>query len=399
VRGSKGDDCGCESSPAVNLGGFSGETTNSGNIYSELGDFSQFATDLSIPGVPGATGMVQFSFQRQYRAQLSTDGPLGHNWNHSYFERLNVQIDGSIVDVNGLGRNDRYLLNNMGNFVAPPEFYTTLVRNPNGTFTLRYRRGTTKTFDTDGKLLEIRDRNNNFMSFFYNGQGQLVRVNDSLGRDILYVYVTSGPNTGRLMEIDDFNGRKVTFTYDANGDLVAVTSPVVNGTPNGNDFPQGKTTRYTYSSGFSDDRLNHNLLTVTRPNEAGGGSAVVTNVYGTDQTSFSFDKVVQQTYGGTNASGIPAGGQFTFSYTQLNAGVNSDDPNLPASRVLETDRNGNVKQFDFNRVGYPVALREFTRGLRPTDPPFYLTAMLYNADGRLLQNDASQREPDRVHIR
>ena len=44
-----------------------------------------------------------------------------------------------------------------------------------------------------------------------------------------------------------------------------MTTPAVTGTCTGNDFPDGKTTVYTYSKGFDDDRLNHNLLTITDP--------------------------------------------------------------------------------------------------------------------------------------
>ncbi len=375
--------CGCNSECCHGGGGTGG---CSGDIYSERGEFFQYLTDLSIPGRPGSESMVNFNFRRQYRAQVSSDGPIGRNWDHNYFERLAVQGDGSVIHSNGLDRNDRYLKNNRGDFVAPPNFYTMLIRNSDGTFLLRYRGGTTKTFDTDGKILEIRDRNDNLMTFHYNAQRQLVRVNDSLGRDIIYRYIVSGVNTGRLQEIEDFIGRKVTFTYDGNGDLVAVTSPIIVGTPNGNDFPGGKTTRYTYSSGFSDERLNHNLLTVTRPNEvAAGGPPILINEYGTNPNSFEIDKVIRQTYGGINASGIPAGGTFVYSYTQLNAGVQSDDPNLPISRTRETDRNGNVTEYEFSRLGYVVLEREFTRRLRQSDPQFFETRMVYNADGRLLR--------------
>lgn len=357
----------------------------SGNIYSERGEFFQYITDLSIPGRPGSESMVNFNFRREYRSAVSSDSPIGRNWDHNYFERLAVQIDGSVIHSNGLDRNDRYLKNNRGDFVAPPNFYTTLIRNPNGTFMLRYRGGTTKTFDTDGKILESRDRNDNFMTFHYNAQRQLVRVNDTLGRDIIYRYIAGGVNNGRLQEIEDFIGRKIVFNYDANGDLIEVRSPAVTGTPNGNDFPQGKTTRYTYSSGFSDERLNHNLLTIARPNEvAAGGPPVLINEYGTNPNSFEIDKVIRQTYGGTNASGIPAGGTSTYTYTQLNANVQSDDPNLPVSRTRETDRNGNVTEYEFSRLGYIVSKREFTRGLRSGDPTFFETRMIYNADGRLL---------------
>src|SRR5260370_28406024 len=46
-------------------------------------------------------------------------------------------------------------------------------------------------------------------------------------------------------------------------------------------------------------------------------------------------------------------------------------------------RSDNIPQYNKNRLGYPLVIREFTRNLRPTDPSVYVTTMTYNADGRL----------------
>jgi YD repeat-containing protein len=287
-----------------------------------------------------------------------------------------VDPDGSIVHHNGLGRNDLYLLNNVGELVAPPEFYTQLTHNADGSYSLQYKDQTVKQFDQTGKIQKITDRNRNSLGFSYNSRGELATVTDTLGRPISYSYDASR----RLTQITDFIGRKVTYAYDATGNLVSATTPVVTGTPNGDDFPSGKTTRYTYDS-------NHQLLTITRPNEsASTGPPVLQNTYDSN------GRVISQVYGGTNASGSLAGGTYTYTYTPANQGVNSDDPNLVVITTQQVDRkqldgNGNVTQYDFNRLGYPLAIREYTRGLRPpsTDPPVYLTTMRYNADGRLTQ--------------
>ena len=169
-----------------------------------------------------------------------------------------------------------------------------------------------------------------------------------------------------------------------------VRSPIVENTPNGNDFLEGKTTRYTYSSGFSNEALNHNLLTVTRPNEvANGGPPVLINEYGTSR--FEFDKIISQTYGGTNASGVEAGGTFTYQYEQLATGEFSDDldefvrANQRISLIRETDRNGNIEEYEFNPLGYPIARREFTKGLREGEPDFFETKFIYNTDGLLVE--------------
>lgn len=365
----------CNSVPA-HLGATFGGSP--GSIYTERGEFFQKVTDLTIPGRPGALGMLDYVFRRHYRSRIDRDGPLGHNWDHNYFEHLTVQGDGSVVHDNGLDREDLYRKDHAGRLIAPPELFTEIIQNRDRSFTLRYRGGTQKHFGADGKLLQISDRNDNRITFHYDAQGQLIRVNDTLGRDVLYRYLPSG----RLSEIEDFIGRKVRFTYDGLGDLVAVTSPAVTGTPNDNDFPNGKTTRYTYSAGFADARLNHNLLTITAPNEvAADGPPVVKNEYGTSPLAPDFDRVQRQTYGGTNASGIPAGGIFSYAYT-LKPGASADDPVL---RTRETDRNGNVEEYEYNSLGYPIIRHEFTRGLRPGDPPVYETSWEYNPDGLLLK--------------
>jgi RHS repeat-associated protein len=371
--------CSCpepNSSPCVTRGAYLGGSPGNGDIYGERGEFFQTVTDLSIPGRPGAAPVVQFTVQRQYRSAAVNNGAMASKWDHNYFENLQVEADGSVVHHNGLGRNDLYLVNNLGSFVAPPEFYTQLTHNPppDNTYILQYRDHATKEFDSTGKLLKITDRNGNSLTFIYNPQGQLVKIRDTLDtpahlRDINYSY----DGNGRLTQIIDFIGRKITYAYDSSGNLVSVTTPAVTGTPNGNDFPAGKTTAYTYDA-------NHRLLTITRPNEtSSSGPPVLQNSYDSN------GRVISQIYGGTNASGSLAGGTYTYTYTPLNQGVNSDDPNLAVMTTQQVDRNGNKTQYDFNRLGYPVARREYTRGLRPIDPQVYVTTMRYNADGRLAQ--------------
>jgi hypothetical protein len=72
----------------------------------------------------------------------------------------------------------------------------------------------------------------------------------------------------------------------------------------------------------------------------------------------------------SNASNLTAdglenftGGTYTYTYTPLNSGATSDDPNLPVMRTQQTNPNGNVTQYDYNRLGYPVVKREFTHGI------------------------------------
>src|SRR5205807_2599357 len=104
-----------------------------------------------------------------------------------------------------------------------------------------------------GKLNQIVDRNGNTLQLHYDFQGRCDYIVDSLGRTNTLAYNTAG----QLASVTDFSGRAVTYQYygakdtgRSPGDLKSVTSPPVTGTPNGNDFPAGKTTTYTYSTGF-----------------------------------------------------------------------------------------------------------------------------------------------------
>ena len=107
-----------------------------------------------------------------------------------------------------------------------------------------------------------------------------------------------GELTGRILRVTDFSGRSVTYGYDEYGDLVFARSPVVTGTSSGNDFPDGKITRYRYSSGFdaaSNPALafaNHNLLEV----EDAKGQTYLRNVYENDPDSYSFDRIISQQF-------------------------------------------------------------------------------------------------------
>src|SRR5262249_40831819 len=145
------------------------------------------------------------------------------------------------------------------------------------------------------------------------------------------------------------------------------TTPAVTGTPDGNDFPNGKTTRYTYSSGFTDERLNHNLTSIIAPNQVADGTL-------TPRLQFTYDthdRALMQQVGGTNTSRGPAGGTITYQYQVLGTAPPGDFA-TPVIQTMVTDRNGNITEYRYNQLGDIVRERDFTnRDIRPSDPTFY----------------------------
>src|ERR1017187_7779900 len=333
--------CGCVSPENPNTLGTVGSAQDNGmrSVLLQTDELTQDGVALEIPGRG-----FNWRFEMRYRSGMSYNGPVGQGgWDFNYNQRLAVQTNGNVLRVNGLGRVDAYTHNANGTFTSPAGFFTQLATNVSGGFNESDSHGNTNAYSATNtlgiaQLSSISDRNANQMTFQYNAASQLTNVVDTLGRSIAYGYDASG----RLTTVTDFAGRTVRFSYDSMGDLASVTSPAVTGTPNGNDFLSGKTTLYTYSSGFADPRFNHNLLTVTSPNEAAvSGPPRLIAQYDTNPLSTNADRLVSLTLGGTNGSGVGAGGRLSFGYTSF-CPVGGTDFTTPVFQNIVTNRHGNV---------------------------------------------------------
>ncbi|MBD3303287.1 MAG: hypothetical protein GF346_12655, partial [Candidatus Eisenbacteria bacterium] len=354
-------------------------------VVAATGELVVSGADLHLRG----RGM-DWTFERTYRSQVDWRGPLGRSWFFSDGEHLRKEDDGDVVHCDGLGRRETFSRTAMG-YDSPDGQFGVLHEKADGTLALRGPHGTIRRFGafqgtaTDGALLEVEDRLGNVVRYLYDHQGLLTDVVDTLGRTVSYEY----DDDGRITRLHDFDDREVLFGYDTDDNLTSVRSPAVTGTLTKNDFPDGKTTTYAYSSGFADDRLNHNLVSVTDPR----GQTWLTNTYSSEpddpDVALTFDRVIEQNVGGTNASGVPAGGTVAFDYEALNPGA---DPgpglaDLKRRRATVTDPNGNVSRHEMNALGHELTHVAQTRGVRPDDPPSFVTERRYDVHGLLQQVD------------
>ncbi len=337
-------------------------------VIARTGELIIEETDLRIPGRG-----IDFAFTRTYRSRFNFDGPIGHNWDHNYNERLILtELNGDILRQTGGGRSDRYRNIGNGRYRAPAGYYDEINSNPDGTYTLRDRYGYKRHFGGAGRLIGHEDRNGNSLSFGYDEDGQLTLIVDTLGREIILAY----GDDARIESVTDFSGRQVRYTYDEMGDLRAVRSPIVENTSTGNDFLNGKVTRYTYSTGFDSTSnpalayANHNLLTVTDPK----GQTYLSNIYENDPSSYEFDKVIQQQFGVEEQL-------LTFSYIEMNPDAEIN-PELQRNRTVVVDRNGNRRELVHNEDGNLVEEWEFTnRNVNSADPDRFGTMHRYNTNG------------------
>jgi len=374
------------SHPLVNDPGY-GPTFGGGHdmflfsVRPSTGELTCTGVDLAVPGRGPA-----FIWARTYRSKAGPSTAQGEGWDFSYNISA-TQSGGDVVVRDGEGRTDTFFNQGDGTW-SRAEFFRqgtmsgqvfTLMFADKGTWRFR-------AFDAaiaPGKIDRITDRNGNHLDCAYDGAGRLQTITDTLGKNFTVAY----NGAGKIQSVTDFTGRAVTYGYDAAGDLTSVTSPPVVGTPTGNDFPLGKTITFTYSSGFADARLNHNLLTVT----SALGSVVLTCTYAATlvPTDFGFDRCLAT----VEDPGPPyPTEEVSFYYSMLNP--------TPANNFTTTlaiiNNHGNVSEVRSDSQNRPLEIREYTGRstvgvtvtdtlnrptgqLRAGDPPFFTTTYDWNA--------------------
>jgi RHS repeat-associated protein len=394
---------------------------NSVQLYS--GERMLRITALTVPGVG-----FDYQAKLQYRGEVSnlraaSTNDFGVDWSMSYVDdRLLQDKDNVIVSRGDSLRNDMFIAAGSGVFVSPMEYYEQLTVNSQHDYELRSQDGMVKTYkgfvgsNFDGRLTSIQDRSGNVMRFNYGqppglNKTVLMSAEDTEGRRLKYNYFpnvgatfsgSSPGEKGRLKEIVDLKGRSIKFEYDEKeGNLVSLTSPTVEG------FPQGKTFRYAYTteqdlpggiSGINRERLLHNLVAVEYPNETVGdsGPAPASNTsreiltYETDPNKpDSFDHVHTYTIGGTNGTGVPAGGTITYTYETVGTmhATHLATPNDVYFKTTVVDRRGNVTEYQNSAYDTLIKKSEFTSGFRKGEPAAFITQAQYNKDKLLVHAD------------
>lgn len=345
--------------------------------------------DVLVPGVG-----LDFAFVRTYRSRTGRTTPMGHNWDHSY--NLAIEAEGDDIAVcDGTGRRDVLFRQADGTF-SRDEFFWQGRNNPtNGQFILEFPGKGVWEFHpltlhpAGGRIARIADANGNQLQFAYDLSGRLVEVTDTLGRAFTFSYNADGI----LTQLADFTGRVWTYAYHTNGsaggsggDLASVTTPAVTNTPTGNDFPLGKTTRYTYTRGHAQPDLNHNLTSITDPK--GQTSLQITYHTNTNPADVAFDTVAL----------LERGADKTHLWR--GALATHPDTRYAVVRAIVRDGVGNVCETFCDSLNRPVIVRQFTGRsstaspvtatenrptgrLRDTDPAYYETAFEWNRDSLL----------------
>ena len=357
------------------------------------GELQFTAVDLQIPGRG-----LDFVFQRTYRSRTApASSTMGLGWTHSYEIRIgNWNAATGLFDLwDGSGRVDRFFRGTNGLYSRDELFCEGSVSN--NTFTLTFPDTGKWIFHPfnggaeAGKIARIQDRNGNALLLHYDAQGRCAQIVDTLDRTNTLAYTPEG----FVSAVTDFTGRPVRYGYarivggvTPPGVLTSVTNPPVTGTPNGNDFPNGKVHRYTYTSGFADERLNRNLTSCID----GKGQTAWQITYRTNQdtASMAFD-----------TAGLIQRGPYRTKLFRLPQ-TPTPQNRYAVIRCIENDGAGNVAEYFYDSLNRLVTQREFTGRANPDLPT---TDTLNRPVNKLRQDDPDYFEnnwewnPDSLCIR
>lgn len=364
--GTCGCACRCAACPAPNI-----PSSGSNPSYTEgnTGDSYNGGATVSSAFGPTLSFSAVYNSKQADGSQSRSNTVMGYGWTHSYNTLLFSQR-GHMFRLGPDGRVTKYALGVGGKYTVTPGYFETLVKNPDGSFTLRQKDGTTYRFAqvpgtpflAEGpvwRLISITDRNNNITTLTYVA-GKLAQVTDTYGQSLTFSY------TGNLLtQVTDPLGRITRFTYSA-GTLVQITDP------------ENKLVKYTYNA----------LAQIIRKVDKDG--RVFTYKY----------NGAQKPVGITDGGGNPL-----LSMTNINnwaidetvLAMNLLRQYVP-STTSKTDGRGNVWRYQYDKNGYITKLTAPDGAITSyiydaatlqvasmTDANLHTTSYLYDARGNLIK--------------
>jgi len=269
---------------------------------------------------------VSSDIKGQVLVRNETQSHLGAGWSLTGVERLVNNSDGSLSTVSGNGSLILFTPEETSppfvNFSAPAGDFSTLVINPDGTFTRTLKDGTQIKYDSQGLEISMLDRNGNTTTYSYDAEGRFISITDPVGLVTTFTY------SGELLgSITDPVGRQTTFIHDGQGNLTQVS------------FPDGSSKSFVY-----DDR---HLMT-SETNERG---------FTAQRVYDSLGRFVS----GTRRDGTTAGATNVQSvgFVDLSSGIGSETNPAPVVRPEEafntlTNGNSNTTRFETDPFGATI---------------------------------------------
>ena len=351
-----------------------GSVTRSEPVNTLTGAFEEQVEDVSVPG----TG-VPFTWTRSYTSADPTVGRLGQGWTDSLSASLNVQQNGDVLVHAEDGQQVYFTKQPDGSFVGAAGALATLT-SVGSTYQLVRNDQVTYTFDSQGRLTALKDRNNQGLTLTYNGSNQLSNVTDAAGRQATLTYtgslltrvaladgrsVSYGYTGNLLTSATDLRGKVTTYTYDTGNRLANVVDPLghalVQNTYDSNGRVSQQKDALNKITAFAWDSATQ-TATVTDPRGNAWKDVYQDGVLfkridaQSNATQFGFDSSLNE----TSVTG-PGGGQVTLGYDAKGNLTSATSPALNATKSLTynarndvataTDARGKVTSYGYDGSG------------------------------------------------
>ncbi|HEV8719169.1 MAG TPA: tandem-95 repeat protein [Candidatus Binatia bacterium] len=291
------------------------------------------------------------------------NSPFGAGWALTEIQQIHPQSGGGVLLTGGDG-TALFFSGGPDSFASPARDFSTLIRNPDGTYTRSFKDGTKINFNSQGLQTSVVDRNNNTTAYGYDGSGRLITITDPVG-----LVTTLSYANGSLQRITDPAGRQTQFQHDSAGNVTRITNP------------DSTFVSYAYDA----------IGRMTRATDELGNS-----------TTYGYD------FAGRFAQSTRPGGETRSLVSAKlqglpNAGIGQGSPTNPApivtsenASVSSTDGRGNSHFFTLDSLGQVISQRDAlgqvttiqrdanglpTRIVRPNNA---MTTMTYDSKGNLL---------------
>ncbi len=246
------------------------------DAFRSLGSYGTSETDMSFP----TAGDLNLTFQRSYSsfsggqegvgrgwsllpAQLVDNSPTASGWrmslcdsNDPYFHRSKLAFLGpdglrETFTYNCTYTPDNPVFNSKitDSITSSTRTLYHITRKDQSIYTFEELYGTDIT-NYNFRLVEVKDKNGNKISYNYDSSNRLANITDNKGHTITINY---GSNN-LISSVTDWSARTVKYTYDAQGNLLTVTDPKL-----------GVTT-YTYDANFKLTSIKDRLGKITTVN-------------------------------------------------------------------------------------------------------------------------------------
>ncbi|TCO69142.1 RHS repeat-associated core domain-containing protein [Marinisporobacter balticus] len=300
------------------------------------GNFYVEDTDFDIPDIG-----LDFKIIRYYNSISDVDSIVGKGWNIGFSSKLEINNSANEVTVlkdDGSIMKFEFSQEDNG-YITHADVLDTLKKDQNGNFILNKKNKLVYVYNSTGKLVSIKDLNNNQITLIYDATGNIQSIRMPSGREMSFTF-----ENGKIKSIQDPTGRSIEYTYDANHNLTQVKKA------------SGAFIKYAYNSyGLTSVTDENNKKYIV--NEYDEFGRVIKQIYENgDAFLYIYNEIISE----NSHTNISTGETYKYKYNEDLLLIRKTFPDSSmeeytydeyANRNSFKDRSGNITTYNFDDRG------------------------------------------------